>query len=117
MSSFTGNDYLFSFLVHTLLVLHNGGHRFEGHIKVNVLSIGNATLYAAGIIRLRANLSAFIDKLVVVLRATQLHPLESTSVFEALNCIDTQHCFAKFGMEFIEDRFTQSHRYILNYAS
>ena len=41
-----------SLYVHRLLWLQQGGHRLEGHAEVDVLSVGDAALYAAAVVGL-----------------------------------------------------------------
>ena len=67
MTTLAGNDYLIPILVHALLVLHDGGDRLEGNIKINILPIGNTPLNSTRVICFCPDFSSFIYKLIVVL--------------------------------------------------
>lgn len=83
MSSPSGKRGVFHIHVHGLLLPHDGGHRFESNAKVNGLPVGNSALDSPRAIGRGDHFSAFGAERVVVLRASEMDPMETRADIKA----------------------------------
>src|SRR5690606_13972882 len=103
----------FALAVYGFLLLHKGGHGLKGHLKINILAIAYAALYAAAVVGLGA--AAFL-KNIIMLAALHQRAGKPAAVFKTFYGIYGEHCLAKCGVQFIKNRFAQTNRHILNYT-
>ena len=76
--------------IHRLLRSQECGNRFEGHAEVNILSVGDAALYASAVVGQRRDGRA-ADESVVYLRAATVDSVEAVAILKTFDGIDAQH--------------------------
>src|SRR5688572_33186814 len=82
------------------LGLQNGGNGFKSNAEINILSVGNTALNAAGMIGSGLYVAVFVlIELVVVLRAGHAQTIKPGSEIEAFYGVYAQHGFAKFSVQ------------------
>ena len=98
-----------SSLINTLLALHNGCYRLKSYIKINILTVTNAALYAATVVGFCGCFlpfdSAQGDKGVVQFGAFEINRIKTFSLLKTFYRINAQHSFSQVGMQFIKHRF------------
>src|SRR5262245_13660080 len=97
--------------IHCVLLMHDGGHRLEGHAKIDGLAIGDPALDAARPVGDRAHPAATHAKGVVVLTARQEDPAEARPDVESLRGRQAEHGFGQIGLEPVEDGFAPAWGY------
>src|SRR5688572_23803684 len=99
MSSFAADRCFVSLFINGSLVLHDGSNRLKRYVEINIFSVRNSTLNAAGEICLCSYSAPILVELIVMLRASKLDTLKSTSIFKTFHCINTQHSFSQLSMQ------------------
>ena len=74
--------------IDSILCLQNSSYRFESHSEIDVLSVGNTSLYASAMISLSGNTR---QKHVVLLRTSLVGTSKTLAILKALDCIDAKH--------------------------
>src|SRR6266496_4759548 len=95
---------------HGLLFMGDRSCRLKRDTKINLLSITDAALHAAGIVSCRANSPAAHLKWIVMLRAPHSRRRKTRTNLESLRRRYAQHRFSQICIELVENRFTESGR-------
>ena len=95
----------------------DGGNGFEGNAEVDVLSVGDASLYTAATVGLGGDATLAVgDEDVVLLASSQVHARESHAILKTFYGIYAEHGMTKGGMQFAEAWFAKSYGTALHYA-
>lgn len=95
----------------------DGGNGFEGNAEVDVLSVGDASLYATATVRLGGDAPFAVgDEDVVLLASSQVHAGESHAILKTFYGIYAEHGMTKGGMQFAEAWFAKTWGTALHYA-
>ena len=108
MTSLSSESCLLSILVYCLLFGENGGYRFESHPEIDVLTVGDASLDTATIVRAGGYTPVFVDKHIVLLGTSGSDAVEARSIFESLDRIDAEHGMAQGCMQLVEFWFAHT---------
>src|SRR5205814_5057563 len=95
---------------HGLLFVGDRSCGLKCDTKINLLSITDAALRAAGIVSCRANSPATHFKWIVMLRAAHPRRGKTGTNLESLRRRYAQHRFSQIRIELVENRFTESGR-------
>lgn len=95
---------------HRFLFVADCSCRLKRDAKINFLSITDAALHSAGVVRRRANFSAAHLKWIVMLRAPHPGGRKTRTDFETFCCRYAQHRFSQICLELIENRLANSRR-------
>src|SRR5437870_4216999 len=101
---------------HRLLFMGDRGCRLKRDTKINLLSITDAALRAAGIVCCRANSPAAHFKWIVMLRAPHPRRGKTGTNLESLRRRYAQHRFRQIRIELVKNRFTKSGRNAAHHA-
>ena len=82
---------MISIFIYCFLFSKNGGHGFEGHTEVDILTVADAALNAAAVVGRRCDTSILIAEYVVHGLAAHGGAVESIAILKAFDGIDTQH--------------------------
>lgn len=106
-----------SVLCNGLLRLKECGYGFECHSEIDVLSVGNAALYASAIVGEGGDTAVPIGNENVILLASELgSTIESHAILEAFHGIDAEHGIAQSGMQFVKRGLAPTYGAALYYA-
>ena len=108
MPSFAAQSDLLKGIVDGILRQHEGGGGFESQAQVDVFTVGNATLNAAGAVGAGADAPVVHVKGVIVLTAAELGSTESAANLKSFASRDAQHGVSERGLQFVKDRVTQT---------
>lgn len=67
------------------------GNRFECHPEINVLTVADASLYAAAMVGSGGNSSVVVDEHVVLFASPLGHAGKSLSILESFHGVDAEH--------------------------
>ena len=94
--------------VYGVLLHEYGCHGLEGYAEVDVLSVADAALNAAGVVGMRFDASVVVIEHVVLFGAFHLQSFEAFAVFKRFCGVDTEHAGGKGGLEFAVNGLSQS---------
>ena len=98
------------------LFVHDGGDRFEGDAEGDGFAIGDPALDAAGAVAGGADAAFLHAEGVVVFASGEKCSGEAAADFEALGGGQAEHGLGEVGVEFVEDRFSESWRAVADGA-
>src|SRR5438132_4043347 len=101
---------------HGLLFVGDRSCRLKRDTKINLLSITDAALRAAGIVCCRANSPAAHFKWIVMLRAPHPRRGKTGTNLESLRRRYAQHRFRQIRIALVKNRFTKSRRNAAHHA-
>src|SRR2546430_15917742 len=107
---------LFARRAHRFLFARDCRRRFECHSKVNLSTVRDPALDAAGIICRCPNLAAAHFKWIVVLRAAHARGGKTRPDLETFRRRQTEHRLRQIGFELVENRLAESDRRVADYA-
>ena len=87
MTPLSSESSLLSILVYCLLFGENGGYRFESHPEIDILTVGNASLDTATVVRAGGYTTVFVDKHIVLLGTSGSDAVEAMAAMTILDHI------------------------------